>query len=136
MPTALQQGCDAKTGVDCYLLGLVTQVVGKTTTKAAELYRFRCAATRGNGWGWLNPGDMYMRGNGVTASSGDAAHYYNEVCTKRVGGGESFIAEWPSTAPELDGWDGAVDHFFFLRTISIVTSPVSRDRHDSRTFVR
>ncbi|MDX2088933.1 MAG: tetratricopeptide repeat protein [Kofleriaceae bacterium] len=91
----LRKGCDGRQGLDCYLLGLMSELgiggVAADDPKAAELHRRACDA--GNGWGCFRLADMYMSGRGVAKSIGDGAHYYNEVCAKRVGGEGSFIPE-------------------------------------------
>jgi TPR repeat protein len=91
----LRKGCDGTQAVDCYLLGLMSELglggVAADDAKTAELYRRACDA--GNGWGCFRLADMHMSGRGVAKSIGDGAHYYNEVCAKRVGGEASFIPE-------------------------------------------
>lgn len=91
----LKKGCDSTQGLDCYLLGLMSELglggAAADDAKAADLHRRACDA--GNGWGCFRLADMYMAGRGVAKNIGDGAHYYNEVCLKRVGGEASFIAE-------------------------------------------
>jgi uncharacterized protein len=98
---ALRRACDAKTGLACYLLGVITLAtsgaVAKADAAAAELHRRAC--DNGNGWGCFTLGDMYVRGFGVARSFADAAHYYAQVCVNGVGGeANSFVGECQALA--------------------------------------
>jgi hypothetical protein len=97
---ALRRGCDAKTGLDCYLLGAITLAPGKADAAAAELFRRAC--DNGNGWGCFTLGDMYVRGLGVARSFSAATHYYARVCLQGVGGeAKSFVDECQALADAI-----------------------------------
>ena len=99
-PAALESGCKAGSGVDCYLIGIRHQTGDQQDDRRATDY-FRKACEGGSNWGCFALGDAYIHGYGVTQNIAEASRYYLSACQVKGGEADDFEAECKATIERM-----------------------------------